>query len=351
TVLLGLLLQSYWALVCGIAVTRVAQVGLSYAVHPYRPRLSTAHWTEIAGFSFWTWAASLAAIVWCRCDPFVIGPAIGTAPLGIYLLASEIASLPVTELIAPAAEVLLGGFSLARRSGGDAISAALPVATSLLFAIMPLMLAICGASGFIVAALLGPGWSGAAPLIAIAVWIGLFSPYAYVASTALVSANRVRSVFVSNLVSSAIKLGGLAATVAWTTDLGLITAVTVVIVGLEACILVACLLRSGDTPSREAAGGLGRLLVSSAIIAALIYGTGLAGRSVALPVWQALLAGGAIGTALIGGFGALAYAVWRLAGRPQGPETGAAGLLGPVIGSLSARLPRSGAAAARRATR
>ena len=53
TLFFALVLRSYWALVIGIASNTVAQLGLSYYLHPYRPRWSLSRWREIMNFSKW----------------------------------------------------------------------------------------------------------------------------------------------------------------------------------------------------------------------------------------------------------------------------------------------------------
>ena len=116
TIPLAFALQNYWALLIGIAVSRLARVVATYAVHPYRPKLGLAGWRELASFSLWTWASSMASVVWDRCDPVILGPVLGPTGLGLYLLAYETAILPVSELIAPAADALFAGFASAHKA-------------------------------------------------------------------------------------------------------------------------------------------------------------------------------------------------------------------------------------------
>ena len=100
---------TYWALLAGASVSVIFRLIMSYILHPYRPRLAFADWRKLSGFSFWLWLTSLACLAWDRCDPFILGPVLGTAQLGVYLLATEVATLPLTELVQPAAEVLFAG--------------------------------------------------------------------------------------------------------------------------------------------------------------------------------------------------------------------------------------------------
>ena len=117
TITFALVLRSYWALLAGMIVRAFARVTVSYMFHPHRPRFRLQGWRELAGFSFWTWATALAIMVWNRCDPFILGPALGPTNLGLYLLALELGTLPVTELIQPVADALFVGFASAQHDG------------------------------------------------------------------------------------------------------------------------------------------------------------------------------------------------------------------------------------------
>ncbi len=338
TIPIALMLHSYWALILGMAVSKMADLLMSYAVHPYRPSMSLKGWRELAAFSLWTWAASIASLIWNRCDPFIIGPAVGAAQLGIYLLASEIAILPVSELIAPATEVMFAGFAMAQKQGSDPVTLAVPVATTLLLMVMPLVIAVSCASGYIVAALLGPAWTAAQPLVANAAWLGVFSPYSYVCAAALVAANHVRYNFIVNSIASVIKLAGLVVAVSFTSNLLALMIVSVLIVGLEAAVFIIALVRSGDARAGDSAGAVLRIMISAIATLAVLLATGLPWRPVTAPAWQALGMGGVLGCGAISIFMALSYALWWAAGRPDGPEIRAAALVKQVAVPLATKL-------------
>jgi O-antigen/teichoic acid export membrane protein len=289
-------------------------------------------------FSLWSWAASVVAIVWDRCDPVVIGPAIGTAQLGIYLLAVELAMLPVSELVGPVSDVLFAGFSQAQRQGQRPVALAMPVATALVLLVMPLMIGISCSAGYLVAALLGPKWLQAQTLVAIAAWLGLFAPFAFVCQSALLSANHLRANFVANALASLLKLGVLTAVVAATHDLVVVITASVLIVGGEAIIFVTMLARAGQAGLPQSLPGLLRALTAGAATLAVMLATGLPWHQVMLPAWQALLAGVPIGAACVAVFTAFSATLWHLAGKPEGAETRVVGLLGEIARPILARL-------------
>lgn len=90
------------------------------------------------GFLAWVWAGSLGTFVWERCDAFILGPALGSARLGVYLFSVEIATMPVTEIVGPAMRALYSGLSIARQHGSEVASLALGVTAALLTVVVPL---------------------------------------------------------------------------------------------------------------------------------------------------------------------------------------------------------------------
>ncbi len=104
-------LETYWALVIGIAAGGVARVGLSYAMHPFRPRLSLGRWREIIHVSKWLLIANIFIFANQRSDSLIVGKIAGAASLGLYTVAYEIATLATTELIAPIRRAMLPGYA------------------------------------------------------------------------------------------------------------------------------------------------------------------------------------------------------------------------------------------------
>lgn len=111
TMVAAFLLRSYWALVIGIASGGIVRVGLSYAMHHYRPRLSLACWREIMHFSKWLLVNNFISFLSMRSYSLIVGKFLGAASLGIYTIANEIASLASTELIMPIRRALLPGYA------------------------------------------------------------------------------------------------------------------------------------------------------------------------------------------------------------------------------------------------
>ncbi len=320
TIPMALLLQSYWALLVGIVVSRVARTTMTYVVHPYRPRLRIAGWRELAGFSFWTWAACAASLVWDRVDPFVLGPVFGPAQLGLYLLAAELAVLPVTEVVAPAADALFAAFASAQKRGGSSVHHAPLVAATLMMCIMPLTITISCASGYVVAALLGPKWVAANMLVAILAWLCVFSPLSYVCGAVLVANNYVRRNFFARALMSVIKLVVLLSAVAVTDSLTAIAAAITLCVALESTAYMLLLRGLGGVRLRSMVGPVTRMLLATSLVVLFLHQAGMAWQDVAMPSLPALFHGALIGLVVTVLYSVLILAFWQLAGRPAGPE-------------------------------
>ncbi len=331
TISAAVLLRNYWALLCGIIVGKVAGTVLTYIVHPYRPRLRLAGWRELAGFSSWTWMTALANLVWERCDPFVIGPAVGPALLGIYLLALELGTLPVSELISPSAEAMFAGFSSAQHGGVSSTRFAPVVATSLFLLILPLVIGISAAGGYVVAVLLGPRWAAAQPLVAILAWMCVFSAFSWVSGAVLVANGFVRRNFIANLAAACTRVVVLVTVTRLTHRLGIICVASAACLAVECLVFIGLLRGTGHVPLRAMAGGVARGLAAGAVTVGVLAATGLGWRPVSMPPLRALFTGAGIGLLGITVFLLAMSALWLACGRPEGAETRIGGVVAEKV--------------------
>ena len=95
------LLQSYWAFGVGLVVGRALSVVFSYWLHPFRPRLSLSKIHELWNYSWWMLLVSVADQMTNRFEEFVVGRLFGTAAMGLYNVALDIAYAPTDELLLP----------------------------------------------------------------------------------------------------------------------------------------------------------------------------------------------------------------------------------------------------------
>lgn len=340
TIPAALLLQGYWALLIGVAVSQLARTGMGYALHPFRPRLRLAGWRELAGFSFWTWASCVVGLAWEKGDLFIFGPAIGPAQLGLYLLAMELGILPVTEIIAPVADALFTAFAAAQKKGANSLHHAPLVATALVMCVMPATITISCGSGYVVAALLGPKWAAAAPLIAMLAWLCLFSPISFVCSVVLTANGFVRRNFIGKLTASAVKLVFLLTVVSLTRRLDYIAAAVTACVAVESVAYFLLLKGLGVVRIWPMAGPLARTLMAGLAVVALLWQAGLAWQEVSITSLAAIACAGLLGLGVTLAYFLLILLLWRLAGRPAGPETRIAELAVGLVRPFRAQLLR-----------
>lgn len=106
TIMAAWYLHSYWALVIGALAGRAVGVGLSYAMHPMRPRLSVVRMKSMLSFSTWNLFRGIGSYLAENLHRLLVGGRESTAVMGFYNLASEIAAMPSTELLAPMNRVM-----------------------------------------------------------------------------------------------------------------------------------------------------------------------------------------------------------------------------------------------------
>ena len=334
TLAMAWLLRSFWALLIGITASQLLRVVMTYVVHPYRPRLSLSHWRDLVGFSFWSWMTSLVSLLWDRLDAFVLGPVLGPAKLGVYLIAGEIAVMPISELVAPASNALFPGLSMAQQRGTRLVGLVFSVTSTMLLIVAPLTIGVSATSGYVVAALLGPNWEAARPLIAIFVWLCIMSPFSFVCMTVLKATGAVRQHFISVAGAVAFKIPVLYGVVQTGARLEVAAVAAIACTAVECGLFLLQLRGLGDTRWRESLGGLLRITASGAFVSGTLAASGLGWQPVAMASVPALLVGGTIGFGAIVLFAAAQLALWWGSGRPEGPEHRMLGLVTEALTSL-----------------
>jgi O-antigen/teichoic acid export membrane protein len=309
----ALWLRNQWALVAGILGGQVLGVVLSYALHPYRPRLSLAHVRGLLAFSGWMLLVNVAQYVHDKADEMVVGGVADAAAMGNYAVSSDAGTAPTIEIVLPATRALFPVFArishdrqAVRAAYLDVFAAAwlISVATGVGMALV--------ASDFVRVAL-GEKWLAAVPLVRLlAIAGGLYGimhngitvlgATGHARLSGLLSASRALLI-VPALVAAGL-LGGVEAIAATRTLITL-----AFIPGI--CVAIARVLpvTLADMVSRA-----WRPLLAAAAMAAVVPAVQAVAPDIAwLRLFLAMLAG------------ALAYAgtvllLWHAAGRPAGLE-------------------------------
>lgn len=181
------ILRSYWALMIGIVVTKLAGLVLSYLMHDYRPSFSLRSLRKLFRFSRWIFLNNLGIVARLRGPDFVIGKFAGTQGLGLYTVAYEISNLASTELIAPINRALLPGFAKIAHDSERARAAFVKAASVMALFSLPVALGIASTAPLIGTVVLGEKWLGAVPLIELLAVAGVVTAIASPITSSLIA--------------------------------------------------------------------------------------------------------------------------------------------------------------------
>jgi lipopolysaccharide exporter len=113
TVALAVVMRNVWALVIGLLLTAALGTILSYIFHSYRPRLAFEPHALRRALSLGklTLVIAVASYVTNMADNVMVGRLLGTAALGNYSLAFNIASAPISVLVFSLGTVLFPAYA------------------------------------------------------------------------------------------------------------------------------------------------------------------------------------------------------------------------------------------------
>lgn len=314
---LAYFLRNYWALVAGTLTAKLAGTVTSYLMHPFRPRFSLSGLNQLFARSRWLLFINMIAFFKERSSDFFLGRLYGSASLGLYGIACELANLPTTEFSAPINRALLPGF--ARMTEPAEVSAAYVNAIEMLALLaLPAAAGIFAVASFLVPAVLGPKWLDAVPVIGILAFNGALLTLHSSICAVLIGRGFTAQVTLTNLIYVLLLLALLALFairfgVTGAAYAALFTSVLTTPIYLHQMrrclgIAFAVFLRALVRP------------LSAAVLMAISVRTALPAFSPAMPygamlAW--LIAGVAAGIVT---YFVLLLALWTLAGSPPGAE-------------------------------
>ena len=330
TLTLAYALRSYWALIVGQLSIRFTGLVLSYAMEPFRPRLSVARRRELFSFSGWMLVSNIMGFGLARLPHFLIGRWEGSAALGNYTIASEFARLPSTELSAPINRAVFPG--LARltkdRDGafGKLFSEVMGITVALTF---PASIGLALVARPLVDVVLGAQWGAAAQIMTVLAVSGAIE---------VIAANTGIAYLAMGKTHVGAALGSL----------------KLVVLGIVAVLLVPRMGILGMALAELGASAL-TILVSCAMLMKILH---YPASRLLSSLWRPFLASTAMGWALVAmvgppwalpgtpgtpglllgaiAVGAVAYVsallgLWWMAGRPTGAESALLGRLRAMV--------------------
>ena len=319
TVVLAILYRSYWALVIGLLAGNLVSLLLSYALKPYRPRVSIARFSDIFAFSGWLSMTTIMTTLSMETDKLIVGRVLGVADTGLYFMTQRVGVLPTRELISPLQRILFPSFS-ALAHDEDRLRRAVRESINVMGSLS--LPAGCGfaliANDF-VPLVLGDQWIPIVALLTILVpYLGLRATLS-MTLPCMMALGKTRLLF---WISFLYALVHVPAFVAGTALYGLTGAIwSIVLAGVLYSYLNAWMLKHAlGITIREILVQLRRPLVAALVMVGIVLAV-----AAALPFdlfsesgsWLSLSVKILVGTAV---FCCLQYALWRLEGRPAGIE-------------------------------
>lgn len=317
TIPLALYLQNYWALVIGQLTGTFLSLALSYIVSDYRPRFSMRAKLALFHQSKWLMVNNVILFFNRSAGQFLIGRVAGAQALGMYTIATEISTLPTTELVAPINRAAFPGYAKAQDTA-ELRSSFLHVIASIALFALPAGIGIAVVADLLVPAALGWNWIAAVPIIQVLAIFGTLEAlqtnigYVYLAQgkSRMVTwcAGLQFLLLLLLLIPGTYYFGAIGAAYAF---LGAI----LLFMPINQFLIARCL----DLSTRHFLRTLYRPMLASLVMAGavLLVKSTLVLRQVTLDYVLALLLCVVVGAAV---YVAVVYLMWRAAGRPLGPE-------------------------------
>ena len=94
--------HSYWALACSTVLTPLLSLTMSFALVPYRPRLTLSRWRLFRSFLGWLSAGQVFSALTWQVDRVMLGWAMSKQDVGRFTTADNLSALPTQVLLYPA---------------------------------------------------------------------------------------------------------------------------------------------------------------------------------------------------------------------------------------------------------
>lgn len=315
TMISAWILRDYWALVIGTIASRLIGVTASYVMHPMRPAFRIDGMRAILSFSTWNLLRGVAGALNDSLHRIIVGRRASAVTMGEYTLASEIAALPSTELLAPLGRVLFPAFVSLKDNPEELRRAFLMSLAIQAMVGIPAGAGMALVAPELVLSLLGEKWTGAIPFIQIMGAINIIAALNSSSCYVLLAYGRARVIAVNGWIQVA---AFVVCAVLIFPDQGAMgiafLRLAIVVAGLLS--FVAIVYKELPALSTASlAGAVWRPCVASAVMSVAVHTFPLPS---ALPVTMLLVAKVAIGALTFIG---CVLALWVISGRPAGAES------------------------------
>lgn len=332
TLILAILLRSYWALVISTFVTTIVTVSYSYILVPHRPRLSLKAWRDLFDFSKWAVLGTYLAVLDNYSIIFLMGWIGGVKELGLYQVSAQIAALPASEIAAPIRPPLYAEFSRLMAQPVDLARTFTNGFGFLFLVIVPMSLGIFVTAPMIGPIALGSQWTGASAMIQAVVFYALFDAFGHYPQSLFVAMNRqprllfLAVIFLSVRVPAAIYGGWVAGPIGAVYGMVATSLFGAVFWFIGARPLVTITLGSLVSATWRSAAA-GTLMVAALLALQHVWPLATQAEQLVIQFLTFVALGAALHT------GALLL-LWRLCGCPDGPEAKAVSIARRFLGKV-----------------
>nr|WP_321983146.1 lipopolysaccharide biosynthesis protein [uncultured Lichenicoccus sp.] len=161
----GLITHDYWALVAGTVSFPATMIVISYALAPYRPRLSLVGLRRFLDYLGWLTGAQVISAVNWQFERLLMGRLVSFARLGLFTTASDLTSIPLNAIIGPIIGPLMAAFSAVRDDPPRLLKIYQNASAAVMTLGLPILVGECLLSDPIVHFVFGAKWLGAIPLL------------------------------------------------------------------------------------------------------------------------------------------------------------------------------------------
>ena len=328
------LTHSYWSLVAGTVSLRLFQMLYTYYRHSYRPWFSLAAWRELFHFSKWLFIGNLLYVIESTLPTMLFSRMSGARGVGLYQVALQIATLPVTEIASPIREPIYSGYARLLQNPDKLRQQFVDQFGVLMLVIGPMSIGIALTASLLTPLALGPQWMGAPALIVPCAFLGLFDAIAQYPHNLFMVLNRQKGYVVTMAAMLVIRFPlFIAATATW----GMVAGVDVL--AASAALSALIWMRSAMPMIGLRAGPLLEPVWRTAVSTVVMAGALLAFADLAADVQSTGAL--ALRLATVAASGAAIqlgtqWLLWLLSGQPEGPETKLAGFARGALPNLLA---------------
>ncbi len=327
SIIIAFMFKSYWAIVLGLAMNGLAQLLLSYAMRPYRPRLSFASFQKILGFSGWLTGVGLMSALNNKLDPLVLARAVSVGGAGHYFMGVQLAELPTREFAFPATRAIYPGLSELQGDATRANQAFLKGVEAMAAIATPAAIGFALVARDFIPMMLGDKWLDAIPVVEIITPVMGFQMPLLATQYYAMALGSTRLVFIRELIFflirtpifiwAAIEHGLVGASIA-------VAACGVVHISLN----LALYAQTGNDAFWRPIWRTRRSIAAAGAMALALLGLRTGGATDGLNVLARLVLEIGVGATIYGGLHLL---LWRLEKKPDGVERLVSGLAGPTL--------------------